>query len=550
MFCPKCGVENADGAAFCSACGNALNPAPVEDVVPVSEETVETVETPVAEEAPKKDLLAPVKPLLEKVKPFIEKNKLFVAAGAGVLALVLCIVLLCSIFGGGNGYTPLKSAIDAFVEDGEVYISVDAKKVKATGLEAEGLEDVQISMDGSILVLLTDEGQLAFVKGTKLTKIAEDVLGFFMSADGTGIAYGIENDDGTTLMLYNTKNKKAVKVTDYLAEESLAIAPNGDSLVYFEMKEDDEEPTMMFFKGKKSSKVTSAEVTVVGMSNNGKYIYCIGEDDEGERYLYSYNTKGDRNKIGKCGIPVVYFNEDHTQIAYFTMDDGYKTYISTKGKEGKKIASAMAFPMLPSNVSVFEGSYSSTVPTDDLYNKVYECEGDKGTSIWFIRKNADRSEKLVGNVSRATISQDAKYVYYVDDSELKVLTVKKGDNAADKAKTLAEDVDSYIVTSNSKKLYYTSDGALYCINAQNGKGKKTVANDDVETYLAINGKDVVYYIMDGDCYATKNGSKGKKVVSDADDLSYTPNGVVYIETSDAKYATKGAKKPTKVFSND
>jgi hypothetical protein len=72
----------------------------------------------------------------------------------------------------------------------------------------------------------------------------------------------------------------------------------------------------------------------------------------------------------------------------------------------------------------------------------------------------------------------------------------------------------------------------------------------VESYLAINGKDVVYYIMDGDCYATKNGSKGKKVVSDADDLSYTPNGVVYIETSDAKYATKGAKKPTKVFSND
>ena len=208
MFCPKCGVENADGAAFCSACGNALNPAPVEDVVPVSEETVETVETPVAEEAPKKDLLAPVKPLLEKVKPFIEKNKLFVAAGAGVLALVLCIVLLCSIFGGGNGYTPLQSASDAFVEDGEVYISVDAKKVKATGLEAEGLEDVQISMDGSILVLLTDEGQLAFVKGTKVTKIAEDGLGFFMSADGTGIAYGIENDDGTTLMLYNTKNKK------------------------------------------------------------------------------------------------------------------------------------------------------------------------------------------------------------------------------------------------------------------------------------------------------------------------------------------------------
>lgn len=550
MFCPKCGVENAEGAAFCTACGNALNPAPVEDTVVVSEEIAETVETPATVEAPKKDLLASVKPLLEKVKPFVEKNKLFVAAGAGVLALVLCITILCAVFGGGNGYSPLKHTIDVFVEDGKVWILYDAKKAKSTSLEAEGIDDTQTSMDGSILVLLTDEGNLAFVKGTKLTKIDEEVEGFLISADGTGIAYVVENDEAMTLKLYNVKTKKAKTVTNWLYDDSIALAPNGDSVAYYEKKEDDDEARMMFFKGSKSKKVTSAEVNLLGMSNGGKYIYAIGEDDEGESFLYRYNTKGDRSKIGKCDVPYVYFNEDHTQIAYYNTEDGYKTYISTNGKEGKKIASAIASPMLPRSVEFFESYRTATVPTDDLYNKVYTCQTDKGSSVWFIRKNADRSQKLVGNVSRATISEDAKYVYYVDDGELKVLTVKKGDNAADKAKTIAEDVDSYIVTSDGKKLYYTADDALYCVNAKTGKGKKTVAREDVQSSLYINDKDVVYYKMDGDVYASKNGSKGKKVVSDADSIFSTANGVVYIRTDDAIFATKGAKKPTKVFTND
>lgn len=550
MFCPKCGTQNADGASFCTACGNALNPAPVEDVVLSTEETVETVQTPVVEEAPKKDLLASVKPLIEKAKPFLQKNKLFVVGGLGIVACVICIALLCAIFGGGNGYNAYKHSIDVSVEDGEVVVIYDANKAKATGFETEGIDETMTSIDGSVLVLLTDEGELAFVKGTKLTRIAEEVEYFILSVDGTGVAYVTENDDAYTLHLYNIKSKKSKEVTDWLADEEIALAPNGDSVCYYEQKEDDEEASLMFFKGSKSTKVTSNEVYLVGLSNNGKYIYAIGEDDEGQEFLYRYNTKGDKDKIGACNAPAFYFNEDHTQIVYFNSDDGFKTYLSNNGKEGKKIASSVASPLLPSSVEVFSSGYTATIPTDNLYNKVYTCQGESGSNVWFIRKNADKSVKLVNNVSRVTLSEDAKLVYYVDDGELKVLTVSKGDNASDKARVLAEDVDSYVVTSNCKKLYYTADDALYCINAKTGKSKKTVANDEVSSGLYINGKDVVYYIMDGDAYATKNGSKGKKVVTDADGLYDTANGIVYIESDGTIYATKGAKKPTKIFTED
>ncbi len=550
MFCPKCGTENAEGALFCTACGNAMTTAPVEESAPVVEETVETVSAPETQEAPKKDLLAPIKPLLEKITPFVQKNKLFVFGGLGIIACVLCIILLCAIFGGGNGYDAYKHSIEVNIVEDEIVIIYDAKKAKYTGVEAKGIDDTQASIDGSILVLLTDEGELYFVKGTKITKIDEEVENFVLSVDGTGVGYVTETDDGESLNLYNIKNRKSKTVTNDLSGYNYTLSPNGDSICYYQEKEDDEEPSLMYFKGSKSTKVTSNEVELIGLSNNGKYIYVMGEDDEGDEFLYRYNTKGDKDKIGACNAPAFYFNEDHTQIAYFNSDNGYKTYLSTNGKEGKKIASSIASPLLPRSVGTFSQGYTATFATDNLYNKVYTCQSENGVNVWYIRKNADKSVKLVNNVSRVTISEDAKMVYYIDDGELKVLTVSKGDNASDKAKVLAEDIDSYVVTSDCKKLYYTADDALYCVNAKNGKSKKTVANDEVESGLYINAKDVVYYIMDGDAYATKNGSKGKKVVTDADGLHQTANGIVYVSADDDIYATSGAKKPSKIFEEE
>lgn len=557
MLCPKCGAENTDQAKFCTACGAMMETA----AAPISEEAFanETVAAePVAEAAPKKDLFAPLKPLLEKVRPLtekvqplMEKYKLFVVGGLGILACVVCIAILCAIFGGGNGYDAYKHEIDYKIKDGQVFIIYDAKKAKATGLEAESIDESQTSIDGKILVLLTDNGDLAFVKGTKLTKVATEVEGFMISADGTGIVYLVDDGDDETLYLYNTVNKKAKKITSDFAEDSIAIAPNGDSVCYYEQKEGDDEPTLMLFKGSKSKKVTSNETYVVGMSNNGKYIYAIAEDDEGESFLYRYNANGNKDKIGPCNAPLFYFNEDHTQVIYYNGEGGnYKSYLSINGKEGKKMSSSIARPLLPESTQEFQNGYSITVPAKDLYNKVYVCQNDNNSSVWYIRKNPDKSVKLVGNASSVTLSEDGKRVFFMSDEELKVLVVKKGDRAADKAVVLAEDVEDYVVTSNGKKLYYLSDKAVYCVNAKNGKGKKTVASDEVSSSLYINGKDVVYFIKDGDAYATKNGGKAKKVVSDATRLAYTANGIVYVHTEDDIFATAGAKKPTKVFSKD
>ena len=143
MFCPNCGAENADGVAFCASCGSAMNAAPVQQAVPEFapvEETPEVIETVESTEAPKKDFLAPLKPLCEKFQPIFEKYKLFIVGALGVIALILCISILASLF-STNGFIAMERSILVTAEEGEVMIITDANKAKGTGLEAHYVDD-------------------------------------------------------------------------------------------------------------------------------------------------------------------------------------------------------------------------------------------------------------------------------------------------------------------------------------------------------------------------------------------------------------------------
>ena len=83
----------------------------------------------------------------------------------------------------------------------------------------------------------------------------------------------------------------------------MVIAPNGKSVCYFEADESEDgkaEYILMYSNGKKEQKVTSHDVNLLGMANNGKYIYAvrtIENEDKNEYALYCYNAKGEGTEL-------------------------------------------------------------------------------------------------------------------------------------------------------------------------------------------------------------------------------------------------------------
>ena len=543
MHCTKCGAELAHDSKFCVSCG-----APVASVAPVE------VEAPVATAAPEKkegfkidvnevkeQLVATLKPVTDFLKPILAKKSVKIGIIVA-LVVILAASIVSVILTIGNGYVKMDQYTVLEEVDGEIKIIVGKKVLKDT-IESEGYDDYSSSLNGKVTAVLTEEDELYVVNGTKLQKVAEDVLKYEMSVSGKVIAYLTEGEDYYTLSLYNVSGKKTTTVSDEVASYSIAISPDGKAVAFYE-ENDDEEKVLMLSTGKDPVKVTSSDADLCGISNGGKYIYAICENDEGEEHMYSFNTKGDRTKLGAVSSSTVRFNDSHTQIMFF--NEG-KTYIATNGKEAVKASSNRLNLVYAPNAGSFYDSHGTTYPVSNMYDHVYTASDNDVTSVWMIKKNADKNIKLVSKVSSVQLDESAQYLYYIyDGDELRVIKISDGEKATDKYTKLADDVDAFKVTSDRKLVYYVSDGSIYSVNGQKGGRSTTVCADGAEDW-AMNGKDVLYYVMDGDLYATNNGKKGSKVLSDVDSLLSTRTGVVYASNDDTVYVSDGSKKPSKLM---
>lgn len=538
--------------------------------------------------AVKDRLVETLKPITDKVKPILAKKAVrFGIIGGFALLIVLGIVL--GLLGNSGGFVTMKQTTKLEQVEGELKIIVNGKLIKDTIelgyqrdrdgeiIENDGKKEYRDwstarSLDGKVTVVWvygevyesedswysTTTGDLYVIKGKKLHMIAEDVYDYDISVSGKGISYMTKNERDEddkfttyTLKLYNVGNKKTTTISDEVASSSVAIAPDGKSVAYFEGDEGEEEYeieyTLMYSNGKKTEKITSNEVNLIGMSNNGKHIYAIrsNESEEDLEYtLYSYNTKGEGNKLGKIDSEYSYdvsFNKDHTQVMF--INEG-KTYISTKGKEAVKAYSGELSLITPANA----GYSYRTNPVSNLYNHAYVAKDDEGNrSVMLIKKNSEKNAKLASKASNVQIDQSGEYLYYLYDGEdARVTKISYGEKATEKFTVLAEDVDGFMATPNGKYIYFLSDDTLYSTNGKKGGKKTIVCSEDVDDAV-ITTKGALYYIMDGDLYVTTNGKKGKKVLSDVENVSSTASGQVYAETADALYVSTGSKKLKKLM---
>lgn len=537
MKCPRCGVENAKGSSFCEACGAEL--------------TAQSIAEPDSQQASKP--AGGLNDVLDKAKKLFNKNKkLVLAACAGVIVLILLISVIASVAGSGNGFIERESVLRTVENaDGEIAVLSDTKLLSdkiASDFDEAG--EPRTSLTGEVSAILDGEKTLYVINSKGVQKVDEDVYDYILSADGEGVAYLVDAGDVRALRVYNIGKKSKADVADDVRQ--YVISPDGKSIAYIVRKINEETGettgTLYYYNGSDSKKIAGGDLAVLGISDGGKYIYAARRNDEGDAILYSYDKGGeDAKKIGALNSSHVYFNSDLTQVLYYGKEG--KTYVSVKAGEPNKISSQTAMLLAPSNTigSVTAGANGEICTVSTFYDHVYACDDILGYSVWYIRKNSDKSTKLVSKVGAPRLDESGEYLYYLTyDDELYVLQVSKGSSAKEKAVKLAEDVSKYVVTSDRKLVYYVSDKILYSVNGKKGGKSRQVYNDDVSGRLVLNSDDVVYFTSDGSLYACSNGKKSERVLDEVRDLE-SINGIVYASDGDALYVTDGSKKLKKVM---
>ncbi len=544
MNCPVCGASNTPESKFCVGCGSVM---PAQDAAVLTDPAPQAS----ASAAPKakfdatevKDrLLAIAKPMGTQIKALWSNKKLRTGILGGTVVLI-ALMIICAVFFGGNGFVELEQTITyEFTSDDEVSIIVDKKVLKDTISTKEGIEEFETCLNGKAAAILTGEGELYVIKGSKVKSVADDVTSFELSVSGKGVAYATrgEDDENTSLYVATVSNAKSTEITDNLANYNFKISPDGKSVAYYEDNGEDGDE-LMLFKGKDSTSINDDDDTYLyGLSNSGKQIY-VGMEKDGETYLYSFNKKGEKSKLESLSGSVR-FNDDHAQVIFENKDG--KTYISKNGKEAVKASSdSLDLIIAPGSDRMGE-----TYPVSDLYGHVYES--DEGEA-YMIKKNKDI--KLVSKASRMQLDASAEYLYYIyDNRELRVIEIGKGERASEAAKTIVRDNVSYVVTSDRKYVYFTDDfDSLMSVNGKKGGIPKEIADDvDFSSGLALSNKDRLYYVVDDDLYVVDNGKSGKKILGDVDGVYNSTDGNIYAYSDDSLFASTGSKKLKEILERD
>jgi len=545
LKCILCGHENEGTPKFCGKCGTKLDPppesAPAPEVkpqqavpAPKPAETREVPESP-AYQAPEKTCDQP-----ENQEPGfgLPSPKVLKIAIPAVIAVVIIAVVAVFASGGSGGGKRADLAI--FSNDEKTFIIAPNGKVNTVAGE---MSDYEQSMDGNKAAFIIDYddegGDLYYVSGSgKPVKVKSGVFDVYISDSGGGIAYTTDIDGSlATLNLYNAKTKKSA-VIDKNMRRGIApvLSPDGKSVFY--KRDDDEEYdglTCISINGAKSEKFAS-ETTPIAVSNGGKYIYYTKKKDSGESLCLKKGLKGGEIKLGNTNGYNFYLNKDYTEIVFGNEGKGY---ISVKGGEKISIGDEVYGAIVP-NYLLPKYNGSAAVYGFPTFKDRALSTGSGGAVV--LKGGKYEKNSIIKSGSGAVVTDDGKWIYYLDDGSLKRASVTKPDSdriTVVKSKNLK---NGFAVTKDGKQVYYVNpDDELYLKSATDeGDGKKVDA-DVYSQYLQIAGSGRVFYFKDysggtGELFSASGSKKSGIIKSDVSMFLAGSSSVFYlIETDDYVY---------------
>jgi hypothetical protein len=502
----------------------------------------------------------PTSGLLDKVKG-LPKQTLLICGGA-VAAVILIIIVAVALLSGGGGGSGSKNSIMAFESEGAVFISGN----NGTKFSVEGdLDGWQVNRDGSKAVLLTDSGSrggtLWFVTTSKSYQIAEEVLGYQISASGNGIIYYTDFDSTervASLYLYDTSSRNSPRLTDnaYYRGSGVGnacIAPTGKTVGYAADYDSERSRFTGYIKvGSKAAESLDNNAYAVAVSDNGRIIYYIKTSDSGST-LNVKRGNNDNRLISDVSSVNLYMNKDFSQ-AVFNYDGS--AYITRNGGERQKISNYTFRGLVrPRGSQAFSGNNITVYGVSTFARSVAATS----EGIIFI-DNKFESARVTGTshityASEVAISNDGKTLLFLNsNSNLSVIDPTK---SGSERREIAKNVYSFVASSDGKTVFFVNDDdELYVAK---GSGTPAKISDDVfysNLELSYNSNKV-FFLVDyssrngGTLYFSNNGGKRTKV-SGGDDIVAvwaTPANMFYLNADQAVYRS-GGNESFKLFQED
>lgn len=541
MRCPHCGEENLNSSKICEVCGRPLS------------QPVRPAQNPNGSRPRPSTQGRPAnRPVQYRPGASVRKKKKtrwnpkFLAACAGILLLLILIPILIAVlvhhsdtiesrriqmfYSGSSGKTSI-------VLNGKVYEKTINGKVERT----------VSSRDGLTQAVLNEAGDLYYITQQKAESVASGVLNFVLSADGTKLAYVLENPPETTdttesstqeetttksqraqkssdtettestteyvpagaesfllfadtsLFLYNGTDATAALIANHVPADSVALSPTGASVSYSVTAEDGESFDGFCYRDGTASPI-GRNTLPIAVSDDGLHVYYVKYDkmeDVWIQKLFARNAEDEikLDEFADGNLLSVYLNLDYSEIIYSITGKSGAYFICGTDGEKSKIAKGFS-PIYPyGQREVVSGKAVLTpYPT---FSKTVFCNA-AGSAQYIDGKNV--TSDLGADGSSFRISPDGKTIYYLDKDEyLYSCTVRKVSK-----KEIAAHVMTFELSADGEYLYYVnSDNELHCVKGN----KDTLCAENVYTSktvsLAVTDSGYLYFLQD---YAYGSGT--------------------------------------------
>lgn len=569
MRCPYCGRENAPNARGCAYCRRAFAP---QQQRPMPQGGMRR---PTGRPAPKKRppkfirilryLFTPDNP--KKTNPGSKKRTAIVAA---VLAAVVLVGVLVGVIAGNSASSLESRHIQMFYSKHRDSTSVVfAGKVFETEMGGS-VKTVYSSADRNAQAALTENGELYYMTTQSMTMVSAGVESFVLSADGSSLAYIMNNAEpstdesetteettssrrsaettepetteympaggeqfmeytDTSLFLFDSLTGKSALIDNHVSANSVCLSASGTTVCYTVTDESGESfEGFMFRETVRTS--TGHNTLPIAVSDDGTRLYYVKYEFVDECWIMKFFSRNGENeiKLGEFADMnrfVAYLNKDCSELI-FGISGKNGNFFYCDGESEKMNISTGYNPLYVYGAHEVQSGKAIIAPVEKFAKTVFI---DSANGIRYLdgKMNCVDTD-ISGTMFR--LSPDSKTVYYLDENGMLCsCAVRKPAR-----KEIAVHVMNFDLSADGKTLYYlTSNNELYCHSGS----KDTLAAENVYAKgsgLCVTEGGYLYFLKDyayGNgtlCYIKGNGkAKVLEDINNVHDLAADTGNAIY-----------------------